>query len=355
MHAYMLVFLMLVVSAASFSGFYAHWAFWDGNGAIVSMIEGTAGRPFVHRQLLPQTAHFVREALPEKTQERLASHLAERPYLEQTYARAKIPADYIIEYHLIYLMAFGAFFAAIWCLRGLLTELLADRVAATCAALVFALVFPFFETGGGYYYDFPELLFFLLAVRWALHGKWLYLLFLTPLAEWNKEAFFFFLITLFPFHRARFGTRRALALTVGTVFVAGLAYLPVRAYFAGNPGGMTSFHLFDHLREVFKFSTYWGTELQYGFLFGKQVFLPHVLIILWIASHGWRDLSSMWRCHAGLVMIIAIPLYWLFCSPGELRNLSFFHPMLAVLLGYYLRDIVHRADAGEHFTKGPSL
>lgn len=130
--------------------------------------------------------------------------LSEGRYIESRYAEAHIPRQYIIEYYLMYTFCFLAFFASIWILRSLLSEITKDQVAGTLGAMLFAVIFPFFEVLGGYYYDIFELLFMFWGSQLALHGNYVALLLLAPIAEANKESFLFFLATLYPLNRTHF-------------------------------------------------------------------------------------------------------------------------------------------------------
>ena len=71
---------------------------------------------------------------------------------------------------------------------------------------------------------------------------------------------------------------------------------------------------------------------------GSGMFLPHLILIAWIVGHTWSKLSLRWKQHIGLVLIINVPLYILYCAPGELRNLSMLFIGFAVMLAIYLND-----------------
>ena len=67
-----------------------------------AMIEETAKRPFIHRQLLPQTVKYIASSIPEQSKEKLETKLIKGAYIENRYAQAKIPHKYVIEYYLMY-------------------------------------------------------------------------------------------------------------------------------------------------------------------------------------------------------------------------------------------------------------
>lgn len=340
----MLIFLVLTVSAAGFSGFFVKWALCDGDPdwGFEVIMDGTAKRPFIHRQLLPVIVKTGAELIPEKSKEKLAKKLIERKDIERRYAKADIPPKYVIEYYLMFIICFLLFFATIWILRSLLTEIFKDKVAGTVTALLFALLFPHFEIAGGYYYDFGEIFFLFLAARLALHGNFIALLILTPFAEWNKESFFFYLATLFPLWRKNFDAKKSGAITGCSIFVAGLAYLYVRQMFIDNRGDPADFQLFAHLYGFFEISSYFKTDPIYGIPLFSRMFVLHIIYVLFIIKTSWHNLSDEWKAHAKFAAVINGILYFLFILPGELRDLSMLYTSFLILTGYFLRDIFLR-------------
>ncbi len=338
---FLLILLILVVSAAGFCGFFLKWSLRDDaeNFGFTAMIENTAKRPFIHRQLLPQAAKSIVEVIPAPTKEKLSARLVEKNSIGKRYAQAKIPPKYVLEYHLLFALSFLSFFAAIWVLRSLLGEVLQDKVAGTAGAAVFALVFPFFEVLGGYYYDLAEVFFMFLAAKFALRGKFIPLLILAPIATLNKESFFFFLVTLYPLTRQHFSLKKSAAITLVSIFFAGLAYLFVRQTFINNPGDMADGRFFEHMEHLFDISSYFLTDSIYGLPLGSRVFLPHVICVIWIIKNSWSHLNDAWKLHAKLALIINGVLYFLFVVPGELRDLSMLYISLMILTTCYLREI----------------
>ncbi len=335
----MLYFLIVLAVSASFCGFFSKWSFRDDGGqtfGIEAMIEGSAKRPFVYRRLLPETAKAIVSVIPSRAKEKLSANLEERKPVESVYARARVPQKFILEYHLMMVFCFLFFLASIFVLRSVLIDIRNDPVAGTLGALLFALLIPFFEQIGGYYYDFPELLFMMLAVRYALRGNWPLLCALALLATVNKESYFFFIITLYPFLRRYYSVKKSCILTMAEMFLSGMVYLGIKSMYSGNLGGMVELHFMDHLGELFKLKTYFITSTTYGLPLGSQMFFLHVIFVLWIVKSGWEKLPEYWKLHAKIATVLTIPLYWLFCAPGELRNLSFLYVVFSVLLTDYI-------------------
>lgn len=341
----LLIFMVIVVTAASFCGFFSKWSFRDDAGksfGIEAMLDGTANRPFVYRQLVPKTSKAIVSLLPDQAKAKLEKNLQERKPAESIYARAQAPENYRIEYYLMIIICYGCFVASTWLLRSLLCEVWGDKAAGTLGALSFALLIPFLETLGGYYYDFPELLFFVMAVRFSMSGNWLALLILAPIATLNKESFFFFLPALYPFFRQTFNLKYSRILVVVSIMLSGLAYLFVRQQYMGNGGGMVELHLMDHITKLFQLRTYYVTSTTYGLPLGAQMFFLHIIFVLWVAKYSWKWLTAMWKQHTKIALVITIPLYLLFCSPGELRNLSFLYMAFCVMITYVIHDLLKR-------------
>ena len=340
----MLIFLILVVSAAGYCGFFLKWAFREDSPdwGIQAMLENSAKKPFIHRQLAPVIVKETVELFPEQTKEKLSKNLIEKKHIEKRFAQSDIPEKYVLEYYLMFIICFLSFFAAIWILKNLLTEILQDKVAGTVGACLFALLFPFFEVLGGYYYDCIEVLFLFLAARFALHGNFIALFILAPLATWNKESFFFFLLTLYPLTRKNFDFKKSAAITLGTMFVAGLAYLYVKQMFINNPGDMADSRIIEHFENIFDLGSYFLTDSIYGVPLPSRMFFLHIIYVVWIVKNYWHKLSDALKNHAKFALVVNGILYFLFVVPGELRDLSMLYLSLIILTSYFLQDIFRK-------------
>ena len=337
----MLIFLILTISAAGFCGFFVKWALRDDaeTFGFTAMIENTAKRPFIHRQLLPVIVKSTVEVIPEDKKEKLSARLIEKRHIEKRFAQSQIPEKYILEYYLMVAICFLSFFAAIWILRSLLSEILNDEVAGTLGAMLFALIFPYFEVLGGYYYDILEILFMFMAAKFALRGKFIALLILAPIATWNKESFFFFLATLYPLTRLHFDEKKSAAITLASIFFSGLAYLYVREMFINNPGDAADGRFFEHMEHILEISSYFLTDSIYGVPLPSRMFFLHIIYVLFIAKISWRKLSDNWKNHIKIALVINGILYFMYVVPGELRDLSMLYISLMVLTSYFIRDI----------------
>ena len=250
---------------------------------------------------------------------------------------------------------------------------------------------PLFETGGGYFYDFVELLFFSLAVYFAYHGRLLLLILIISFAELNKESFLFFIFTLYPLIR-RTQTIKTSIFTVGlAVLIAGLIYLITRSTYSANEGSNVVFQFYYTIKFVIPLlilflvyfvqrkilepikrkiffagvmvifliifikipelsSVYFpfihsGEEFSsytYSVITGERLFIPHILMIFYIVKTQWNRLSLHFKQHAISAMVIISPLWIMFCAPGELRNLSMLYPSFIIMLSFYIHSEIKR-------------
>lgn len=342
MNKLLLYFLVLAVTAASFSGFFLKWSFRDGSSGfgLVAIMEGTADRPFVHRQLVPQLASGLAVLFPERAVERFNKRTAKEDPIEDVYAHAEVSPEHRLEYYLVFLLVYGCFFAATMILRDLLRIVTGSATAGMLTALLFALLVPFFEQVGGYYYDFVEMLFLFMGARYAVRGNIYRLIFIAPLATANKEAFFYFLPMLLPLLFKSVGKRRAIITVLAGMLLSGLTYLYIAALYAGNPGGPVEVHIMEHVTQMIRLKTYYVTSFTYGLPLGARLFFLHIIFVAFLFYRGWRYLTPEWRAHVKLAAAINLPLYFLFCAVGELRNLSMLYVSFMCVTAFYIREVL---------------
>lgn len=341
----------IVVAGAVMNGFYTKWRLNDGHSALglAQMVEGTAHRPYVYRQFLPALANGIQAMLPPATVERLSERLAEpRRVNSRSGLAMRFPASealspaVTLRYHLVYYLTFAALLTSLFVMRRVALQAGTNAVAATAAPALLALMMPFFLTEGGFFYDFVELMFIMSAVLLALGasrqtpGRLCALVALAGLATWNKEAFFFFTPALYPLLRRNLPRRHAAGIVAVLVLVCGCVYLALRVRYAGNPGSTVDYQLWDNLRFYVDPGNWVRTENTYGVLLPRGFSLVSILVFAGIAINGWTRLPQPLRRHAQIALVINVPLFLLFCSPGEMRNLSLLYPSFLCLLALAL-------------------
>ena len=264
--------------------------------------------------------------------------------LGKIYSRVSLPAhEYVLEYYLTYYICFLFFFAALFLLRRVCIDVTGDPVASTFAVLAFAVIFPLFETSGGYFYDFPEVFFFAFAVLCAWRGWWIPLLIVVPIAELNKETFLFLVLTIYPLLRKNKTRRFSATVVFVGVVIAGIVFGLIKYLHPSGTETASIPFLYQQFTYIINPINYFRIELNYGFPTGKGLFFLHIAFIAVIVSFAWSKLDLFWKRHIIMVTVINLPLFFLFCNPGELRNLSMLYITLILSLTIYLSDRIKKA------------
>jgi hypothetical protein len=342
-HLMCLSVLLIVVSASSFSAFYQKWHFREqgarGTDLIAEfdrMIDGTAYRPYIYRQLLPDVANALTRALPvDAIARRVPARVKERTSAAFNLSSKKYPVQYLIIYIADYLSALFAAFALYRV--GVAAKL--SQPAAVFASVVFMLLFPLIGIKGGMLYDFPELFFIAVAAWMALEVDWWWIIPIAALGTWNKESFLLFTFTLYPLFRLRSSRLKSL-IGVGVLAAVCVAvYLPIRYHFAHNAGGTVEWHVMDKIDfylHPFRVDTW--VDRTYDLMFPALSAPIPFLLLIWTIWRSWRLLPLWLKRHAQIAAVINIPLYVLFCQPGELRDLSLLFIAFLLMLGYSLEQ-----------------
>ena len=332
---FVIALIYVLVAAGAFHGYYTKWQMSDfaPPQSLVSMLDGTAARPYVFRQLLPQTATAIEKALPGGVRIAIENRLNNAAGALRHPAGADATKQgYAVRYRIVYYLTFLSLLMALFALRSACLAVGMNKAAATAAPAVFALMFPVLQTRGGFFYDLPELLAFALAARFALGGYIVPLLLLAVPATANKESFFFYCLSLPPLLMVPFSPRKAVATAVAAAFVSGLTYLAIRLHYAGNDGQNIVFQLVDNVLfyvnplNLFLLDQTYGLPLFKGY--GIVVFSWFAVLMV----YGWRQVPPSTREHLMLAAAINVPLFLLFCAEGEVRNLSMLYVPIVVLM-----------------------
>lgn len=322
-----------MVAAASFSGYIGKWGMRDNTErfSLEAMLEGTADRPFVYRQLLPLIANAADKAAPASVKNPVSDKLNPQKVYMKTQAAADpaLSFRYIVVYYLSFLSLLGSLFA----MRGICLDAGMGKLSALVAPTVLSLAFPYMQTIGGYFYDTTELLFFCLAYLLVSRKRIAWLFAIVVPATLNKESFFFFLMTLLPLLLARYPKQRALAIAAAAVLLSGLVNVAVKLHFGDAGGSPVEIHLMDNLAAYFSPRPYSQMELTYGIMGPRQVFVPTLLLIASVFARGWHAVSRETRQHILLASAINLPLFAVCAAVGELRNLSLLFVGFTILIG----------------------
>lgn len=328
--------LFWMVAAASFSGFIGKWGLRDGSPrfGVIAMLDASAQKPFVYRQLVPMAVNFLDQYTPEK----LKRYMVQKNKPDEIFIKAGNQAmkQYPFKYVCICYANFLSLFFSLFILRAILRDIGIGVVPSLVAPLAFVLCLPYLQTVGGYFYDGPELLFDALAFLLAARGYLLALIALAIPATLNKESFFFMLPALYPLLRTSLSVRMAAAGILAAMLASGIINALLKLYFADAAGVAAEFHLLENITTYLKSWTYRQVETTYGIMGPAGAFFGTLLVMAIIAIRGWPSCPALLRQHMLIAACINIPLFILFCSPGELRNLSMLFVGFVVLIGYCL-------------------
>ncbi|WP_143745830.1 hypothetical protein [Massilia sp. KIM] len=334
--SFLLFAFFWMVAAAAFSGFAGKWGMRDGDPrfGVASMLDMSAHKPFVYRQLVPELARRLDDLAPERFKDKLAKRF--KP--DEVFAKSA-PGETGSErlrYAVVYYFSFLSLLGMLFALRRILLDLKVSPLAAVLAPTAFALAFPYLQTVGGYFYDTTELLCASLAFLLALRGRLVALAALAFVATLNKETFFFLLPALYPLLR-HYHSRRSAWLAVGALVVlAGLMNVALKAAFIDAPGGAAEFHLWDNLRAYLLGGAYFRTETTYGLVGPSRAFFLSLAAIAIVVWRAWPHAPRMVRRHVAIAAAVNLPLFLVFCATGEMRNLSVTFVGFVVLMAFVI-------------------
>lgn len=343
--------LFFVAAAASFNGYYDKWQLLDtdlhgstqGKSNFERMVDGTAERPFVYRQLLPALANWIDRHVPEQSKARLFAAKSHSGILFREYIFSSPVAQdraYFFRYWIVYALVFLFVWISVYAMYFLCKSVGSPPATAAMAAIVMILLMPYFLTGGGYIYDYPELAFLALAACVALNSDWWWMIPVVALATWNKESFLLFSPSLYPLLRQR-GSRISALFGTGVLgLTCAVVYGALRLRFQHNPGETVYMHFADQVSFMLHPANYFSWEKNYGVIAIKASNPLVMALIAWTVWRGWRHLPRMIQRHAMIAAAINFPLFFLFCGPGELRNLSFLYITFLLVMAVNLDEFM---------------
>ncbi|MGA2672937.1 MAG: hypothetical protein ABSE99_06875 [Terracidiphilus sp.] len=340
--------LFFIAASASFSGYYHKWHFREpgvfagansDNGpktrfGIADMLDGAAARPFVYRQLTPAIANWLDSVTPKRIQValwvRLGMYRLDSPLVFD-------PA-YAYRYTIVYIVTFLFAWLAVIAMYLVCRSLEMPPATQIFAPVVMILLIPYFLSVGGYFYDYPELAFLALAVWMGMKFDWWWMLPLVALATWNKESFLLVTLTLYPILRSRHSRMSALVGTGLLASTCAAVYLAIKSRFSQNLGGAlivqwrAQLDFLSHPLRLIRM------EITYGITTFRAFSILPLALLAWIVWRGWRLLPQEIRRHGQIAAAINIPLFFLFCMPGETRDFSMLYIVFMSLLAVTFTD-----------------
>jgi hypothetical protein len=349
--------LFFLAAAASFNGFYDKWHFrepgvsgdtYPANGGmsgygLAEMLDGTAARPFVYRQLIPALANRLDSSTPKPIQDLLWKNVGRCESASALF----VDTTYSFRYTVVYAVTFLFAWLSVVAMYLVCKALGLPPAACVLSPVLMILLIPYLSSVGGYFYDYAELAFMALALWMALKFDWWWMLPLVALAAWNKESFLLVTLTLYPILRRRHSSARALAGTALLAATCAAVYWAVSLRFAHNPGG----HLLPQWRFQLDFLLHpqnsLGMEETYGIKMFRSFSPLPLALIAWTAWRGWPRLPLAIRRHGQIAAAINLPLFLLFCAPGETRDFSLLYMVFLLLVAVNFAAEMKDPDASD--------
>lgn len=348
--AFILYFVLFwIAAAAAHSGFIGKWGLRDKSHlgfSIQEVLDGTAIQPVIYRQLVPLIVNFAESNTPGPIKNYIKS-IASKP--AKIFVRVPVSTDpnYHFRYILVYYINFFSLFLSLFVLNRILRVWGMPETTALLAPIMFVLATPYLQTRGGYFYDSVELLFFSTAFLLASHGRIPLLIALTIPATVNKETFLIFIPTLYPILR-QVCRRQAVLVGLGIAMaLSGSIGLTIKYIFRESRGSAVVSRFSDQVLFYLNPGNYFSTELTYGVVGPRTLFIGTLVFIVIVVARGWSSCNAALKRHLLIAAAINIPICLLFGYPGELRNLSLLYVGFVLLLGYAL--------AGPEATRGPTI
>lgn len=321
-HALWLLFIFLLATFLT-RVFLSHWSLLDGSArnGFGAYLQGSAEKPFAYRWLVPWVAQHLGGVLPESLQSWIADGIA--PLLRQAFVApllekyepllpgitARARADWNLP---AYRLNYAVMVALLWmsaasalALIGRISRQLGNTGAqASLLVLAYALIYPGVFLHAGYFYDFFEQAFVLLAIHCVLRQRWRAFAVVLVAMQCNRETALMLPVLLAPLIHAqiRSSARRTQALAWLAVSMAACLalYQGTKLFFADNAGASFEFHLFQNLAFWREPATWTATYDTYalGVQLPRLMFLVGFVPLCLVSLVGARNPMawSAWLC-----------------------------------------------------------
>lgn len=299
----------------------------QGPGTFLSMVDGTAAKPFVYRTLTPSVIGAVAAAVPAPVKERTRELFGRTGWLGTFFH-----TDYSFELVVAIPLMYGCFLAFPFVLRKLLAAVAPGApLAGDVAPAVGLLFLPLFFVYNHYVYDPSTILIWALAALFLLTKRYPLFYVMFTLAAFNKETS----ILLLPVFLVASYQEMRRPLLAGHLAALALIWLAAKAYvtmrFAANPGGFVEFHLFDHNLDLFSHPLALAYFLAVAGLFAV------------LAASGWRETPAAVRRSLLVILAAQATLALFFGYVDELRQYYEATPFLFLLGVSAVRKFYGRA------------
>lgn len=348
---FLILCFFVVVASASYAGFAAKWGMRENcyRFTLERVLNGSAHRPYVYRQLVPAIANFITENIPKKIVTTVSQAYKYGPFRYYSNADAnlnKFSDEYKFKWIIVYWIGFFSLLASLFFLREILKILGFIDIVSTLAPSIFVLCLPIIQSNGGFYYDFTELFFILLCIFLILKKHYLLCFPVVVLGAFNKETFFLFLPTLCPFLSSILTPKKKI-IFLGMLIAASLSInLFLKKIYTSNPGDVIEWHLLSNLKQYISPYTYIQFDDSYGMFLPRGFNILILALIFILVKSGWKKLTPTLKQHAIIALMINYPLFLFFGIHIETRGLSFLYFPCVFLIAHALVSFHEKSIRG---------
>ncbi|HHI02241.1 MAG: hypothetical protein DRP51_04285 [Candidatus Zixiibacteriota bacterium] len=299
------------------------------------MMTYTAERPFAYRVLTPVLINGIVSLIPESAIAKLEKDLLHDSNLLR-YVDVTENWDAVLsaKYHLTYFYLFLCLLIAIYALRKLTGIICNPPAAVLDFAPALAFIFlPMTFIHGGYMYDFPELMFYIVTLVLILKSRWPLYYLIFPLAVLNKEVGFF-IILFFAVLKFREMPKPVFWRHIAAQLIIGLAILVfIRILFADNPEPLYSSRIITNLLFWINPLSYFKFYETYAPLLGipRGGNIISLFLLIFAVLYKWKEKPVQIRTLFKYSAIVMLPLFLFLGNRDEIRGLALLFPLIYLL------------------------
>lgn len=281
-----------------------------------SLMDGTAYRPFVFRQLVPQLTRVIGFITPPSLDRALDDWAKETPFIGYMLMDFRTRQGFVTESLAALLIMYGCLVAYGVGIRYLWDSVYREPVWLRFVVPVVGFFFLPLFFSHGYVYDLATLASFAWALGLMARGQWLAYCTVFFFSCWNRETTIFLAIVFIAAYAGRLARRRFFALLAYQIGVPCVVKEILEAIFWSNPGSTLEWQGFAIFREPLPISPGWV-----------------VIWLLFIVSLTWRLREKPFFLRRATWLFFPLLVIFLLAGrPDELRIFYEFVPVAIVLL-----------------------
>lgn len=304
---------------------------------LVSMMEGTAPKPYVYRSTFAKVAKQIAGQLSPTLQQKLFKSITRYDSLHHSYFSG-VPDSFwtptvAITYHIVYFFVVLSMALALWLVYKLARMHGLSFGQALGFLAGFSFIYPLTFQQGAYYYDFIEILGVFAACYFLLKRWMIPCTLAIALFSFNKETFFLVPLGLFFLHSQDVPMRRRIGWLVAQLACCLVSRHFIMSGYEANSGGFVEFHAKENLLFWLNPQSY----LRFYNLIAKGILTPGLqnpLILvpaIVFFRHAWRETGARSRRYFFASFMPVALLFLLFGYTDEARNLSLAFPAVVLV------------------------